>query len=62
VQSTPVASPRPSKEPVKASSGKKVASQSKATGKPASKNGVMCRVMLLDGKDVELEVDVSYDL
>lgn len=29
------------------------------TKKPVSKNGAICRVKLLDGTDIEVEVDVS---
>jgi len=63
--SPPVAKPRTNKaldnekkESPKTKNGKMTV-QSKPTGKPVSKNGVICRVQLLDGKDVELEVDVS---
>jgi erythrocyte membrane protein band 4.1 len=57
--SAPVATQRQSKDlntSQKKKNGKMVQNK---TGKPVSKNGAMCRVLLLDGKDVEIEVDKS---
>jgi len=58
----PVAAPRPAKEDTNKSSQKKNGGkmvQGKPVGTPVSKNGAMCRVLLLDGKDYEVEVDKS---
>jgi len=54
----PVATPRGSSKNDKKNG--KMAAQSKAGGKATTvKNGVKCRVLLLDGKDLSIEVDKS---
>lgn len=50
----PVAAPRNQNSSKKNGS---MVQQNKAGGKTVSKNGVICRVLLLDGKDFDVEVD-----
>lgn len=50
----PVAAPRTNESTRSNKNGKMV--QNKSTSKPSTKNGAVCKIQMLDGKDVEIEV------